>query len=395
MRKAILHIGLEKTGSTAIQEFLWINRRTLLDQHQIWTPDYLGRGSQWPLAVLAYNASQEDDLTSSLGSPAARIAKLEEIRKKITFSANHQPANLFCFSSEHLSSRLTTTDHICSLRDFFSDLFDDLEVVVYVREPIRMAISRQSTAVKLGHGAFRLPEPSQIAAALDFQVVIQRWESAFGKNLRVRLYDESASEFDIISDFQSLLGLSSPLNPEIIRPKRTNPSLNWNHLRLMSGINAVAQRQLGRPLPNTILHYITNVLEEAEPTRGPRSPAYKPTKKQAESYQLYFCRQNEWLFNTYFPDRPFQWAPPSQESTDDVDVETSIDLSDSEEILCKLLVGLSAGTTAPWADIAEHLSQMAWKMKKQEPFNLHDQEASERFCAQIKSALSNDRFNLI
>ena len=258
-----------------------------------------------------------------------------------------------------------------------------------------MAISRQSTALKLGHGVFRLPEPSQIAAALDFQVVIQRWESAFGKKLSVRLYDESSNEFDVISDFQSLLGLPSALNPEIIRPKRANPSLSWNHLRLMSGINTVAQRQIGRPLHNTILHYITSILEEAEPTKGARSSAYKPTKKQVESYQLYFSRQNEWLFNTYFPDRPFQWAPPSQESTDDVNVETSIHLSNSEEILCQLLVGLSAGTKAPWADIAEHLSQMAWKMKKQEPFNLHDQEASERFCAEIKSALSKDRFNLI
>lgn len=390
MRKAILHIGLEKTGSTAIQEFLWINRHTLLDRHQTWTPDYLGRGSQWLLAVLAYNRSREDELTNNLGSPAARMAKLEEIRKKITYSVNHQPANLFCFSSEHLSSRLTATEDIYRLKDFFSELFDDIEVVVYVREPIRMAISLQSTAVKLGHGVFRLPEPSQIAATLDFQAVIQRWESAFGERMRVRLYDERLSEFDVISDFQTLLGLSSSLSSEIIRPKRINPSLGWNQLRLMSGINAVAQRQLGHPLPIAILRHITNVLEEADLALDGQTTPYKPTKKQAESYRLYFSKQNEWLFSTYFPDRPFQWNPPSAEKEIDTTIEPSIRLSNSEEILCQLLVDLTAGTTVALGDIAEHLSQISWKIRMQEPFNLHDQEASERFCTEIKSTLAKD-----
>ena len=146
MRKAILHIGLEKTGSSALQEFLWINRRILLDRYQVWTPDYLGRGSQWLLAVLAYDTAREDDLTSGLGSPASRRDKLEEVRKKITYSVNHQPAKQFCFSSEHLSSRLVSTEDICRLKVFLSELFDDIEVVVYVREPIRLAISRQCTA---------------------------------------------------------------------------------------------------------------------------------------------------------------------------------------------------------------------------------------------------------
>ena len=388
MRKAILHIGLEKTGSSALQEFLWINRRILLDRYQVWTPDYLGRGSQWLLAVLAYDTAREDDLTSGLGSPASRRDKLEEVRKKITYSVNHQPAKQFCFSSEHLSSRLVSTEDICRLKVFLSELFDDIEVVVYVREPIRMAISRQSTAVKLGYGFLGLPEPSQIAETLDFKQIIQRWESVFGKCLRIRLYDEGAREFDIISDFQSLIDLSSPIDSNVIRPGRINSSLSWSHLRLMSGINAAAHKRLGRPLPSSILRRIVNVLEEVVPNYSVQSKPFKATKEEVDSYERYFSSQNSWLFNTYFPDRPFQWNSSSSAITIDFLDDSAIELSSSEEVLCQLLVGLFVTAAIDWVDIAEHLSQMAWKIQRQEPLNLHDQEVSERFSAEIKSALS-------
>ena len=393
MRKAILHIGLEKTGSTALQEFLWINRRVLIDQFRIWVPDYLGRGSQWLLAVLAYDASREDDLTSSLGSPTARTAKLDEIRKKISYSANHQQAKLFCFTSEHLSSRLVSTESICRLKDFFGRLFDDIEVVVYVREPICMAISRQSTAVKLGCGNLRLPKPSQIASTLDFKAVIQRWESVFGKSLSVRLYDEGTGEFDVISDFQSLLGLSPQGNHKIIRPGRINSSLGWSELRLIAGINAVAQEQIGRPLPVNTLRRIANALDGAFLCENLQAEPYRPSREEVESYRLYFSAQSKWLFDKYFPDRGFQWTSASSAASTNFRDGWIVDLSSSEKMLCKVLVSLFANPTPALGEIAEHLSQLAWKIKRKEHLTLHDQEACTRFSDEINLALSRESFN--
>ena len=393
MRKAVVHIGLEKTGSTSLQEFLWINRRVLLDQYRIWVPDYLGRGSQWLLAVLAYDASREDDLTGILGSSAARMAKLDEIRKKITYSVNHQHANLFCFSSEHLSSRLVSVDSICRLRDFFIELFDDVEVVVYVREPIRMAISRQSTAVKLGSSTLALPKPSEIVALLDFKSVIQRWESVFGKNLTVRLYDEGLIGFDVISDFQSLLGISSPINPRIIRPGRINSSLGWSELRLIAGINAVAQAQIGRPLAANVMKRIVNALEGACLRESLQGESYRPSTEEVESYRLYFSGQSEWLFDKYFPNRGFQWTSASSASSTCFRDERVVGLSSSEEALCKVLVTLFANSTPALGDIAEHLSQLAWKIKRKENLTLHDQETCKRFSDEIELSLSKDSFH--
>lgn len=387
LARALLHIGLEKTGTTAVQEFLQINRHTLLEQHRIWTPDYLGRGSQWLLAALAYDAAREDDLTANLGSPTARQARLDEVRRKITYSVRHQPADLFCFSSEHLSSRLTTTAELHSLKRFLSDLFDEIRIVLYVREPIRMAISRQSTVVKLGHASFQLPAPARAAAVLDFRAVIERWEAVFPGGMCIRLYDEASEQFNLIADFCSVLGLSAE-SDQLQPPSRANPSLSWEHLRLLSAINTAAHQQAGRPLPGAVLQQITAFLEQTEN----RGAGYQPTAAQQEAYRRYFAEQTEWLFRTYFPDRPHHWNPPTaMVNSARQQGEPTLQRTRSEEMLCRLVVSLADNTAVAWADIAEHLAQIAWKIREKEPLNQHDQETSERFCASIRSAMANDR----
>ncbi len=384
MARALLHIGLEKTGTTAIQEFLQINRRLLLQHHKVWVPDYLGKGSQWLLAALAYDNTREDDLTRNLGSPASRQARLDETRRKITYSVRHQPAELFCFSSEHLSSRLTTTNELHTLQHFLRDLFNEITIVVYVREPIRMAISRQSTVVRLGLGSYQLPPPAQVATALDFRNVIERWEEAFNGNVCVRLYDETSQGFDLIADFCSMLKLSANQDP-LTPPGRANPSLSWENMRLLSAINTAAREQSRGPLPGPVLRQITAILEQN--TNG--ETGYQPTNAEQKDYADYFSEQTQWLFNKYFPERSYQWSPPSAAKTfPHPQPQASLHLTHSEEILCKLVVSLAESKTLALADIAEHLAQLAWKIREKEAFNQHDQEACERYSAEIRDAMS-------
>lgn len=384
MAKALLHIGLEKTGTTSIQEFLQINRRLLLDQHRIWVPDYLGKGSQWLLAALAYDNSREDDLTSNLGSPASRQSKLHETRRKITYSVRHQPAELFCFSSEHLSSRLTTKTEIQALRHFLLGLFSEISIVIYVREPIRMAISRQSTVVKQGLGGYQLPPPAQVAAALDFRNIIERWEDAFTGNVQVRLYDEISQDFDLITDFCLLLELAPNRDP-LNQPGRANPSLSMENMRLLSAINTAARERCGGSLPGAVLQQITAILEE---NKNGAASYYQPTTAEQQAYQSHFSEQTEWLFRNYFPERTYQWSPPSAQKTfqDRLD-EPLPSLTPAEETLCELVANLASNNTLACAEIAEHLAQLAWKIRGKEPLSPHDQETCERYCSQIRSAM--------
>ena len=381
MAKALVHIGLEKTGTTAIQEFLQINKQLLLEEHRIWVADYLGKGSQWLLAALAYDQQRDDDLTRTLGSPVSRQSKLDETRRKITYSVKHQPAELFCFSSEHLSSRLTSRAELQTLQHFLKELFEEIKIVIYVREPIRMAISRQSTIIKMGIGSCQLPSPEQNAEALNFRAIIQRWEATFPDAVCVRLFDETSESFDLIEDFSSLLKLSQNCTP-LQAPSRANPSLNWDEMRLFSGINIAAHKHLGGPLPSAVLQQITSIFE----ANSTESSSYQPTKEEQEAYRNYYSEQTDWLFQTHFPKRTHQWNTSTSINKSQQEIQRiPLSLTTTEEALCTLIVQLTANNALPWGEIAEHLAQLAWKIRRNEPLNQHDQETSERLCTLIRS----------
>lgn len=341
MASALLHIGLEKTGTTAIQEFLQLNRSTLLQQHGIWIADYLGPASQWPLAVLAYDELRNDDLTTSLGAPDERQARLDDIRQRITRSVADQPADLYCFSCEHLSSRLTSNHEILRLKSYLDQLFQRIQVVLYVREPIRMAISRQSTYVKMGLGRFSLPDPAHNASIVDFQLVIQRWESLFPGSVAVRLYDENSPSFDVITDFCDLLGLSSA-SQQLQRPTRANRSLCWEHMRLLSRINELALERSGQPLPRPTLRRIIQRLEAIDRHAISQPWTYQPSREQLRAYAEFYAAKSAWLFSTYFPERQAGWTTRDEEAEQSPHSHTqSLDLSTAEEALCALVVDLA------------------------------------------------------
>ena len=52
-------------------------------------------------------------------------------------------------------------------------------------------------------------------------------------------------------------------------------------------------------------------------------------------------------------------------------------------------MSLAGKTPVAWADIAEHLAQLAWKIREKEPLNQYDQETSERFCEEIRNAMAH------
>ncbi|MFM7312096.1 MAG: hypothetical protein ACKO0M_02845, partial [Cyanobium sp.] len=241
MRHAIVHIGLEKTGTSSLQEFLQLNRSELLARQAICVPDFMGRGSQWPLAVLAYDSDRSDDLTAPLGDSDSRQCRLEEIRQQIQAFVHQHPGSTCCFSSEHLSSRLTTERELIRLRSFLVDLFDTITIVLYLREPIRLAISRSSTFVKMGLGAFQLPSPQEFGSVFDFAAIIKLWQSVFPDSLRIRLFDPGAPGFDLIGDFCDAIGIEDSSHYE--RPLRVNESLDWTVMRLLSRINLIALEQ--------------------------------------------------------------------------------------------------------------------------------------------------------
>lgn len=387
MRQAILHIGLEKTGTSSLQEFLQLNRTTLLSEEKIWVPDFMGRGSQWPLAVLAYDKDRCDDLTAPLGDAAARQCRIEEIQQQIIAAVAQNSAHTYCFSSEHLSSRLSTQRELIRLKTFLSGLFETLTIVLYLREPIRLAISRQSTFVKMGLGSFQLPTPQQLASGFDFRAIIELWQSVFPGSLRIRLFDPSRPGFDLIDDFCGAIGISEPGRYQ--RPQRVNESLDWSVMRLLSRINSIAAEQQGQPLPRSALDRLVPMLERLAARSGQQRRRYTAPAAAVEAYRSYFAEQEQWLLSTFFPERTSLWhgpyAPPPA-GQDPADQEPSLTVSDAEELLCRVIVELTRERSLPINDLVQCLEQVAWKSEQAQPLNLYDQQTCRNLARQLRSS---------
>ena len=155
MKKLILHIGTEKTGTSTIQKFLGLNRAELLHQGfrvPISTRENnFGENQRWFPALFYPIEFSDDFITNEFGDNAnlrrKRILnKLEEFKNEIVKTN----AKNYIISSEHLSSRLKDVNSITTLKEVMLDLFDDIEILLYIRNPINHAISQISTEAKSG-----------------------------------------------------------------------------------------------------------------------------------------------------------------------------------------------------------------------------------------------------
>ena len=216
--RLVLHIGTEKTGSTALQTCLRANRE-LLEGHgfaQFVMPGEIERhqlnNRQFAAAFAPFRIRddylQDYDLSSE--------EKLADYRAKVfqafeAFLAD-LPAHIHTvlLSSEHLHSRVNDARHVAKLGAYLKPLFDDIVIIAYLREQSSLCRSYYFTAVRGG-------DPSSFehfktgcmtySPYYNYEMFLGFWARAFDQSkLIVRLYNKSdLCGGDIRTDFLSLL----------------------------------------------------------------------------------------------------------------------------------------------------------------------------------------------
>ncbi len=222
MNSLFLHIGRHKTGTTAIQRFLMLNRSNLFDQG-FFVP-FLG--------VKGYGHHE-------IAEPMQRRNKLTHFLLKRSQSMRELYL-LLEKNQEHVSILSSEAFQNCDPK-FVRNMFVgyNTTIVVYIRDQLNYLASSYAQKVHATNYTGSLGEYYDNVYRVDYWKFLSEWGNSFKKQLIVRKFDKQALENgDVVQDFirhvlpgadTSLLEFSDILD--------SNPSLNEKVLQLKLTLN--------------------------------------------------------------------------------------------------------------------------------------------------------------
>ena len=308
MTRLILHIGKEKTGTTHIQEMIAANRSLLSSIGLVDMGKEFGSGDHCWITVLGYEEEQNDDVTRNLqiskNSNFLRKLKIQYWQKNLlNFSKNHSGKTLIS-SSEHMSSRLTSINQLERLRDALKPAFDEVIVLVYLRDPLESAISLWSTALKSGSRLKDLPKPDNHYwhNCCNHRKTLQVWAEVFGfDNVHPRVYEFASSHSQgLFGDFMDACNVRFSYWKTSVKEidKRSNKKLTLPAMRVLGRINEKFLDLNSDSQFRNLRSRVVSMLEED----CSDFQDFLPSSAIADEYRSAFLESNEWIKRTYFGD---------------------------------------------------------------------------------------------
>ena len=255
-----LHIGMDKTGTSAIQKFLQLNRRTLYDKSGVWYP----RSGQWRdhshhsfafsiLEMGGYTPTSLPDLMT------AAIREQEE-------------ASDFLLSSECLFTA-PSSENFEQFAALIESLFSDIRIIVYLRRQDKWVESKYKHLIISGKNISleKLTKP----AFCDYRPGIDLWADRFGaSNIRVRAYEKQQQllDQDLSRDFLHCMNID--LDDRFDRSSRlVNVSLGLDQCELRRLANIIGITGRLSDALNTLL------IRHTELTGPPRANLLSPRQR--------------------------------------------------------------------------------------------------------------------
>ncbi len=319
--RCVLHIGMEKTGTTTLQDMLGANRAALLDAG-FFVPaslsPYPNRANHERLTTFALDDSKLNDdlrLGANLLIPddlaPHRAAVTQSLRDEILTLPDDVPnsTRTLLLSNEHCQSRLNDVAEVRRLKTFLDEFVESYSIIVYLRPQHDVATSLYDQALKAGYADIPvLPDfsgrrPLWVHRGFfDYADLLSRWSGVFGHDaMDVRLYGrEALAGGDVVEDFLRRLDLE-PGNFTAVRTN--NASMSAPMQIALNAINRRA-RAHNQPLPPTQRQALITQLQAAS-----RGPGRRPSRHDAAAFYHSFALVNEAVRATYFPDRETLFTP--------------------------------------------------------------------------------------
>lgn len=273
-----IHIGMHKTGTTAVQHFLTRNADLLK-----------AKGTLVPVSARPEAAPDgHHELPWSLRRYAALLPRWDELKAEIRASGCSQ----VCLSSEEFDyCDLETIQKIRGLLDGFS-----VKIVVYLRNQIEFCESLfRTTVLHYGESAHFDRYINRCHPRLDYHQMLLDWAEGFGRDqLIARLYDkQQLLNGDIVDDFRAQLGIPDDagyvLPPKGINHGLPSPAITAIRLLRLRGASEATVRKL------TTWAY-------TELTKTPDARTSFVSRSEAELLMQNYAESNEKLRQAFFPD---------------------------------------------------------------------------------------------
>ena len=295
--RLLLHIGTEKTGTTAWQAWL-AQQRDALDGLGFAVPASLGPTNHRRLPTSCFNRDRIDDFVTRAGlaqvSPSERQATYSAWQQAFAAEVALRPHHTWLVSSEQFSSRLTSQAEVERLRDCLEPLFEEVALLLVLREPLQTAISAWTTLVRNGGYVLeQLPSPDHplLVDRCDHRRLVQRWQQLF-PHLQVHLYAR-----DMVQVLAQASGLPDGLN-SCAPPLARNPSLPHQAIVEIARLNHHLPVYVGTELNPEREQRIAAIVRTHA-----GGPVFVPTADQQARFAAHFADSTAWIQHTFFPER--------------------------------------------------------------------------------------------
>lgn len=217
MKTLYLHIGTNKTGTTAIQAFLSRRRKALAEQG-ILVPEH-GHSASGNYSLLARDLMRAQ---SSGNSPITWLRFLQEVA--------NSDAKTVLVSGEMFYP--LPKKPFWKMAEDLKRVFDDIRIVCYLRPQDEYLKANYTQGIKMGRvGQSFEAYKDHILSGRKLQnyryaQTLKKWAKAFGaENLIIRPYEASQlARGDVVADFCKVCGLPKAMMPLKTTEQRANKS---------------------------------------------------------------------------------------------------------------------------------------------------------------------------
>ncbi|MCI7765469.1 hypothetical protein, partial [Helicobacter sp.] len=289
-----VHIGTMKTGTSSIQNFLYMNRDLLQEQNYY-----------YPISIKNKNRlNDHNPFAHRFNAMLNKTNDLKLLYKEFNY-LNNEVEKCNCgnivISAENTQWLLDSQQKIEYFYNFLSLKFHNIKIVIYLRDVVELFISMCSQAIKgNSHTDYHclLPYQNQKSKILsNYQQMLQWWGGIFGKkNLIVRLFDKNEfKDGDLLKDFVDAIGIEWDDSFKI--PKKDNETLDLIGFELLCRVNKLKPFMFVSRYFDIVEYFDRNC------TSGNKDPhlKFQPPKEIIQSYIDYFEESNEWVRKEFFP----------------------------------------------------------------------------------------------